>query len=108
VPWEVIASRVERFLRLRYVAATVAGLVLVTELTFLALPGTPAHRRGLIVEAAKRVAGTRPSTLTVLLFVALVLLTSYLIGSLARSITNVCGKPEQISLPSCISLWPLR
>jgi hypothetical protein len=41
----------------------------------------------LIVEAAKRAAGTGPNTLEVLFFVVLVLLASYLIGSLARSIT---------------------
>ena len=44
LPWDLLASRLGRYLQLSYVSAALAGFCLVGEIIIRNLKGTPAHR----------------------------------------------------------------
>jgi hypothetical protein len=87
VPWDVIVNRLDRYLRLRYASAVLAGLVLAAEIAVLVIPGSPAHRRAEIAGAATSVAHWDLGALILLLASAATLIGAYFVGAIARALT---------------------
>ena len=87
MPWDVLVNRLERFLRVAYVSAVLAGLVLAAEVTVLALRGTPQERRDQVAEAASSVADLKPNAILLVALLAVALTAAYLLGVASRSLT---------------------
>jgi hypothetical protein len=86
LPWDVLASGLKRFLRLGYIATTVAGSLLIAEVTILTLDGPPAHRRGVVGDWISSVPNWHVKTAVLAVLVASFLLGAYLVGAVARTL----------------------
>jgi hypothetical protein len=84
VPWDLLTSGLKRFLRLGYIATTVSGLVLVAEITVLAVDGPPLRRRDVINDWITNVPNWNVSASLLLLLVIATLLGAYFVGATAR------------------------
>jgi hypothetical protein len=87
VPWDVLVNKLDRYLRLGYASAVLAGFVLASEVAVLTIAGSPAERRAKIASAATSVSKWDLSTLVLLVAVAAALIAAYLVGVTARVLT---------------------
>ena len=87
MPWDVLVNRLDRYLRIGYVSAVLAGLTLATEVTVLALSGPPEHRRDQIADAARSVTDSEPHVILIVLAITAALAAAYFVGVAARSMT---------------------
>jgi hypothetical protein len=83
-PWDLVATGLQRFLRLGYVATTVSGAVLVAEIVVLAIDGPPAHRRDLVRDWVTAVPHWHVKTSLLVLLVGAGLVGAYFVGAAAR------------------------
>jgi hypothetical protein len=87
MPWDVLVNRLDRYLRIGYVSAVLAGLVLAAEVTVLSLSGSPEDRRDQLADAATSVAHWKPNAILIVLAVVGALTAAYFVGVASRSLT---------------------
>jgi hypothetical protein len=87
VPWELLASRLSRYLQLSYVLAVTAGATLSFCAWVAALNGTPASRRHQIKLRVTDVTSHHNAWFVLVLLIAVVT-GCYLVGSILRYFTN--------------------
>jgi hypothetical protein len=86
VPWELIASRLGRYLQLSYVTAVVAGATILLAIWVDSLDGSPEHRRSQMTEQTTNLTSHRGVLFVVILALAAVV-ACYLVGIVVRYLT---------------------
>jgi hypothetical protein len=89
MPWDVVVNRLDRFMRLGYLLAVLAGLILMAEILVLVLPGDAEHRRDQIAEAVEDVAAWKVDLLVVVFLIASAIVAAYFVGVVARTLTFI-------------------
>jgi hypothetical protein len=87
VPWDVLVNRLDRYLRIGYVSAALAGLVLSAEVIVRALSGSPQQRRQEIADAATALADWKPNAVLIVVVVAAAVYAVYVIGVACRTLS---------------------
>lgn len=80
MPWELLLDRLDRYLRTVYVMNVVCGMAFSFEVLIFALDGPPAARRAQIRALLQRALDLKPTTLQIVLAVALVIIVSFAVG----------------------------
>src|SRR5215471_7416777 len=88
IPWDLLTSRLGRYLQLSYISAVIAGACIIGELIVRALSGSPAQRRHSIAVAISKIVHSHMNVLTAVLLVILAILVAYVVGASARFITG--------------------
>lgn len=86
VPWELLATRLGRYLQLSYVSAVVAGAFVLFAVWVDAIGGPPEQRRSEISKRLTQVTAHR-SILFVVILVLVMIFVSYLVGGGIRNLT---------------------
>ena len=81
LPWELLATRVGRYLQGVYVTATLSGATLIGELMVRAVDGPSSNRRQAVLDAISAVTSAGKSVFVVVLVAAMVVLISYAVGT---------------------------
>jgi hypothetical protein len=87
IPWDLLASKLGRYLQLSYLAAVLAGACIAGELIVRALHGSPAQRRRSMATAMSNVKTGHENVLVVILVIIVVILLAYAVGALTRYVT---------------------
>jgi hypothetical protein len=87
LPWNAVFTRLDRYLRISYIAATIAGLAIAAEITVVAIPGSPEQRRHRIASATEAVFHHHLSALLVVLAILIALCLAYMVGVTGRTLT---------------------
>jgi hypothetical protein len=84
LPWDLVATGLERFLRLGYIATTVSGATLIAEVAVLTVDGPPAHRRDVTSDWITNVPNWHVKTTLLVLLIVGGVLGAYFLGATAR------------------------
>lgn len=87
IPWDLLTSKLGRYLQLSYISAVLAGACIIGEFIVRALSGSPARRRQSAATAISKVVHSHVNVLIVILLVILAILAAYVVGVSVRFIT---------------------
>jgi hypothetical protein len=88
LPWDLVAGGLKPYLRLGYVATTLAGAALAAEVAVLAVEGTAEERRATIADWLASLPDKNVDALLVLLLAVAGVFAAYLIGAAGRLVAS--------------------